>query len=806
MKQFELKFEKATVTLRPPRVVILFRGDENWRGWARLALYTSSQVWGGQGFILVPYEGGGLVDDRMIEVVRQYDPDHVLVMSVGAAESASILKSGHVGGEALGADPSLQERDRWIDNDALVARKLIADSSSVFRRTTGTTDVDDDDEYLTFIEPGGRSGGLLAVSAITHMDGGARLAVDEKWGSDAALWAATRSGFPRRKGTDDYPTVRQPPADGDLLVWALDSDGSARAPDELLWFPSLAVSALPTGVKTWFQGIDDTVISLVSNPYEGNGAIVVGDSPVDFATALAYDRLLGFGLWLSNETISSSLKSTAVVSQLDNRIRSMVNAGKAVFLCSTSLTDAELDETSRSLRADPLHLTVNGEPHSSPRIRDLRRGVPNLKVGKLTLAMQHSYGIQVAIPATVDFERTITSIVSTAPYRPMSLVVEEWNLAATYWYVDVDFHNAEAPIGRGVRNSAFQAPDDPVAAILIRSGRGGLSFYAGGSPIKFQGQLLADRTATLTLRSPGMFDWVKAAVDGSRLVARYSDAGTQTQLVATRLGSRSELLDVVSSEYVEALRSFKICEKPITDKIAFPTGDGLVIDRWPYPTLEHLFTRVPAHASTGDLPQFVDRLAESSLIRRGTVVRCSECARRSFIGLDDLGNFFMCPRCAARNPLVSARWGPQQLNPTWFLDLNGAFRNVITGNGEISVLAAIELRRSARRYADVSEVEFAPLDGGSSQGEIDLIAHVDGDIVLVEAKSAGTLGRSKRERTETIVKKLRIAKALRADRLIFATQKSSWPVSELEEARHHATHFGLNTHLSISALTSLKPQ
>jgi hypothetical protein len=73
-------------TIRPPRVVILFRGDENWRRWARIALLAVSNTWAGASHLLVPYSVDGSVSDRMLEVVRHFDPDHVLLLSPTLAE------------------------------------------------------------------------------------------------------------------------------------------------------------------------------------------------------------------------------------------------------------------------------------------------------------------------------------------------------------------------------------------------------------------------------------------------------------------------------------------------------------------------------------------------------------------------------------------------------------------------------------------------------------------------------------------------------------------------------------------------
>lgn len=77
------------MVMRPPRVAIIFNGEGNWRYWARLALYASTRLWGGRGFVLVPHKAGE-VSPEMLHAVRAYDPDYVVSLeaTVGVWEQA----------------------------------------------------------------------------------------------------------------------------------------------------------------------------------------------------------------------------------------------------------------------------------------------------------------------------------------------------------------------------------------------------------------------------------------------------------------------------------------------------------------------------------------------------------------------------------------------------------------------------------------------------------------------------------------------------------------------------------------------
>src|ERR1700712_3740983 len=79
----EIGFLSASLCLRPPRVVIVVRSDKRWRDWVMTALAVASEYWGGGGFILVPFDPStGLAHEAFAEIVRAYDPDHIVTLDV----------------------------------------------------------------------------------------------------------------------------------------------------------------------------------------------------------------------------------------------------------------------------------------------------------------------------------------------------------------------------------------------------------------------------------------------------------------------------------------------------------------------------------------------------------------------------------------------------------------------------------------------------------------------------------------------------------------------------------------------------
>ena len=179
-----------------------------------------------------------------------------------------------------------------------------------------------------------------------------------------------------------------------------------------------------------------------------------------------------------------------------------------------------------------------------------------------------------------------------------------------------------------------------------------------------------------------------------------------------------------------------------------------------------------------DAIDVVDDLVSKRLLRRGLVLNCSECGRPSFVDADRLGQQFECSQCATMNALVSARWHEKTPEPTWFYDLYAAFRELLASRGDIVLLAAANLQGSSRTYADTSELEFYELDSERKVAEIDVIASVDGKVVIVEAKAGGAFGT--KQRGSQTAKLLRMAKALRADRIQLATIQPHWNQTDVD--------------------------
>ena len=117
--------------------------------------------------------------------------------------------------------------------------------------------------------------------------------------------------------------------------------------------------------------------------------------------------------------------------------------------------------------------------------------------------------------------------------------------------------------------------------------------------------------------------------------------------------------------------------------------------------------------------------------------------------------------------------------PRWFYNLYAAFRELLGANGDTVLLGAAALRGSSRSYIDSPELEFYELQTGRTVAEIDVIASVNREVVLVEGKSNGKFN-GKANREDHAEKMLQVAKALRANRIVFATTMEAWSSTDVK--------------------------
>lgn len=752
----------------------------------------------------MPYDAAGNISDRMLRAVACFDPDHILQLTPTLQEwerlAPGFLRFNDIDGQPLPPEDvasMLSNGGKHVHEDPAGdrARALLEAwctplwSPGSSRGGAGEPRY----QHRSTIQSDGTSG-LVTSSSIVSESFSAYVAVPRHWESDTALVLASLWGIVEadeaREELDPHVMLRN----------------VLRAPERRLVDGALWAGLPGSRAVSRFDVLDAGVAVFETGYLDHRGAVVIGDSVEDFAYAQACRVLQGFGLWLPTALFADDVFLSATVPMIQDCHPVYGDERRLPSYASTSLDDEAVDRYLRRLDE-----AITG-PFIAPAPRNhiARTQLPDLAGPRQVRA----YPDDVDVPSTVAVDRDNDgTLTMTTPYvlpSPQSEGYFGGSLPA--WLVDVWVDDSPAPQGRSVGPAAFVAPIRGWQESLVRSSRDGISVMAASFGFVLAGAVKHTRLARPTLVSPGMKAWAEAMAAEKSLTVRSSPPGNNAEIVARRLGGRELLIDLVNGPMHPALALFAETGESGNQRRsrlnAMTAQQRALQPRWigniAYASLDAMRDATTL-SSPEPVVELLDQLIHADLVRRGVITSCADCRRRSFIPVDRLGRSYECPRCGAGNALTSTRW-ESGVEPTWYFDLHTAIRQVMSERGDVPLLAAQHLKASARRYADVGELEF--LRDGSPIAEIDLIAHVDGQVVVVEAKASGNLSEQKASTTakRTAAKIADVARTVRADRVVLATTKDTWKASDLpllQEALNH--RFGPYPAPRVDALTGLAP-
>jgi hypothetical protein len=764
----EIGFLSASLCLRPPRVAIVFPSDHRWRDWAMTALAVASEYWGGGGFILVPFDPTtGTANIEFADVVRAYDPDHIVTLQI----SLPTWEDWYPGLLNWNGVTDTEERKRLIANAHFMqadpaankAREQVASWCSPMR--VGRANADPTKRPMEVFqtiqhrkEPDLFAQGLPPAVPPT----GARLAASRQWRSDLGLLAAMRVGVASAE------SEARPDPEPDDLNWL--TGGRDDAPTSLIWNLDQIPTSSSVGLEPW--SFVDQGLTRVGRGWQADGvAVVIGDTGEDFALAVAYERILGAAIWLTPALLDDKpIFARNVQAATGPMITELDRNAYQMALTSTSVSKRYLDGLAKRLRWPSVLITVDGKPEPPVAEQDtvqVRRAI--IKRGFFDLLVDEHVGATLSLPVSKMADGTQIAQSGIETPVPSKLLFPESSGWVPYWYVDVSLAGDSSPAGSDVPSSALVVRDGPIPDVTARASKDGVSFNPRSMGFVSSGALFASRISRPRLRGLSVMAWAAAMAERDELGVRISFPGRQAELVSARLGSRQSLLNLVADGNLAMLRAFVRYEARPKPEQRDP--EVVVIGLDPYLSFEAINRLLPGAES--EAIDLVDRLIATRILRRGLILDCAECGRPSFVDVERLGQRFECPQCASMNDLVSRRWKEKRPEPRWFYDLYATFRELLEKHGDVVLLAASRLQRTHRGYADSPELEFFDLSTGKLVAEVDVVANVDREVVIVEAKANGRF-KSKNVRIEQSAKLLRVARVLRADSIVLATTLDNW--------------------------------
>jgi len=167
----------------------------------------------------------------------------------------------------------------------------------------------------------------------------------------------------------------------------------------------------------------------------------------------------------------------------------------------------------------------------------------------------------------------------------------------------------------------------------------------------------------------------------------------------------------------------------------------------------------------------IELLLSAAILYRGCIFKCRSCRNADWFGLDEFTHSFKCKRCGTTQHVSSNNYWYAEYEPGWFYKLDEIVYQFFLHNGFVGTLALDWLRaQSEDSFLFTGDLELIKQGSNSRKPgfELDIVAVVDGNVVLGEAKKGDTL------EDKEIKKYLYLANQVGARKLVFATFGAAW--------------------------------
>lgn len=743
--QSVLMNEVAHMQLRAPRVVLVVPVTDDWHRLVMHGLHLVTTSWAGAGFVVVPTARGD-VHPAILASLREYDPDCVLAPPTEAlpAELSDDVRRAQ---ERISAVCSNYRSP--LLNPVEVANPQFSALWNIWFSTAGHPS----------------SGDPVAVSAVSDVHDG-----ETSIGANPALKGALGIAAAFRWGLSEAPNDDIADIENSIKKAAVRRLSSHE-------YKAVALPGIGTAVS--FEGRYETYLArtLVGldgaqsyGPQRSDALVVIGDEPSDFALAMVWDRTYRYGIWVPEEWWANTELRPHAIAGIDDLVRHASTQLKRVLFTSTSLDESEITARAKQWR-DRTSLILEKNLDEKWTVVSANALVPS-RYWKVHYVLKdnisHEWSTAVATDAgTAGF--------ATLPPLPrIGVPGLELLEQSARWQVDVALRSHELPISIAVPEASLLVEPTEARATRVRAGRAGISYQAHRTDFIPAGASLSQSLARPLLSFPSLVDWANARVSTQEMSVRLSTAGTQANVLATMLGTREALTDLVGGELLSALLAFN---RSRSTKFDYPNGEGCIVNSEGYLHFSGIcdFAGIEESAEARDT---IDGLLRAGVLRRGLLTKCPRCQHSAFVHVADLASMIRCQRCLADNALERQLWRLPVEEPTWYYDLHPIARKLLLDNGEVPLLLAHYLRsRTQRGYMDAAEFEMCD-SKGVPLSETDLLALADRRLILAEAKSSVSFG-SRKERNAIARKRVLAAQVLRVDEIVLATSGPQWDAATI---------------------------
>lgn len=753
----DVEFKVVRSGVRPHRVAILVPLTSGPTEWLQV-IEVCSQMWGGSYSVLVPTDGDS-VAHSFWQLLDIYDPDIVVRwadVTVGEQLTRDIPKRINPFPPITASGELYQYYPIWPDNIPYPLTKIT--------------------EVLTANSVEGCSSPIVSATPTVELLAFAHLGRLTSQTFEEIKTLGIAAGHP------DFDLNRNPQRAGDLWNLAWEHRG-ARELDE--W------GKLPRDLSRVHLGL----YSDPATPWHlAPVVLVIGDTAADFCLFYSLFHMRPRVYWLP-PSLAASVTSTGsfpmhdlsanAVFQLAHEIdRSRLEAnrdGRPFFVTSASCTADQIQDSLNRLEKARLVKRGNERLNETYTIENNVREL--LRFRYIAWELNNSLG---TVPHSVPV--ISGQGIGYLDVRPKHV---NWNFKRQpMWVSEIAVDRYHLP-RRGVFNSAalsFEglAPDTRITSTGVA--------FNGIKQMVWAGTDLDVALARPKLMIMNPHTVLGLLANGAGYDIEVSEKGSYQDGTVRKLGGIDEFVQ----EFYSA--RWKVLSKYL-DPSANQAGiynQGMKIRERRYldaTSIAKLLGCGPDDPAVGGT---IDHYLKRNVLQRGFALKCTTCRQMDWYEIADVDEQFRCSRCGVQQHLAP--------EVRWVYRLDELVFQFLQNNLADHVLSLAAISRSSKKGSFMSIPSFnafAKEDRTKPYAEIDIACTIDGQVVIGECKSSGSLSAADKKQ----LKKYEVfAKNIGADAIVVSTSADNWNSSataHFDSWRSQLTQFGIE--LRIFAPADLKP-
>jgi hypothetical protein len=488
--------------------------------------------------------------------------------------------------------------------------------------------------------------------------------------------------------------------------------------------------------------------------------VVIGDAAEDFALWMLLDRMYQQAYWCPKAFLAGDDElSDAFRKHLGLRLHTASGLGRGgddekVVFTSISLADDELTELFPRISENPWIPDYSSD--------DSSLSVTTCSADELPLPRPW----RLYDPGEIlrqSFEPFVGSDMAgtVVTPRPSAISpVSPWDFS---WHVDALVDGVQLPPRSCL--SPLLAVFGIADADSVRAGSDGVSYFSREPFFIPAGASLDQMTYRPRLRNPGPTDLFEELFVAAGYRAEVSQAGRfSTGMIEAWQGLSSTAEELNDPARVRLFEAFRRRTQSGQDPGVWLTGTKRrYLSFWDI--------RRVTGAAREDVRSLVDGYVQRGVLTRGWCLKCPRCNYAAWYAHEDVGRSFRCSRCRVESLITASTWRHPS-EPMPFYQLDELVFQAVDNDARAPLLALDHLRKETRSFLFAPEMDI--YRGEALIAEIDLLAFVEGRILIGEAKTGDRLEDNEQKERAVIQRLKRIADTMTAHEVVFATTSPAW--------------------------------